>query len=74
MTKQEVLEKNSEKRTKCIVYTRVMGYHRPVESFIIAIQTSKITSNKPNYAGNISYIICCCKFSYIINNFLIPKI
>ena len=21
------------KRTKCIVYTRVMGYHRPVESF-----------------------------------------
>ncbi len=24
-----------EKRTKCIVYTRVMGYHRPVESFNI---------------------------------------
>ena len=22
-----------EKRTKCIVYTRVMGYCRPVESF-----------------------------------------
>jgi anaerobic ribonucleoside-triphosphate reductase len=22
-----------EKRTKCLVYTRVMGYHRPVESF-----------------------------------------
>jgi len=22
-----------EKRTKCMVYTRVMGYHRPVESF-----------------------------------------
>ncbi len=21
------------KRTKCTVYTRVMGYHRPVESF-----------------------------------------
>ncbi len=20
-------------RTKCLVYTRVMGYHRPVESF-----------------------------------------
>ncbi len=35
MTKQEVLEKNSEKRTKCIVYTRVMGYHRPIESFNI---------------------------------------
>ena len=35
MEKQELLEQNSEKRTKCIVYTRVMGYHRPVESFNI---------------------------------------
>ncbi|MBN2895878.1 MAG: hypothetical protein JXK05_08340 [Campylobacterales bacterium] len=26
---------NTQKRTKCIVYTRVMGYHRPVESFNI---------------------------------------
>lgn len=25
----------TQKRTKCIVYTRVMGYHRPVESFNI---------------------------------------
>jgi len=24
-----------DKRQKCIVYTRVMGYHRPVESFNI---------------------------------------
>ena len=31
--KQTLLNKNEEKRTKCIVYTRVMGYHRPVESF-----------------------------------------
>jgi anaerobic ribonucleoside-triphosphate reductase len=28
-------EKLQGKRTKCIVYTRVMGYHRPVESFNI---------------------------------------
>ncbi len=28
-------EKLQSKRTKCIVYTRVMGYHRPVESFNI---------------------------------------
>lgn len=37
MTKEEkeFLEQNSSKRTKCIVYTRVMGYHRPVESFNI---------------------------------------
>jgi anaerobic ribonucleoside-triphosphate reductase len=35
MNNQEVLEKNSIKRTRCVVYTRVMGYHRPVESFNI---------------------------------------
>ena len=34
-TPKEILEMHSEKRTKCIVYTRVMGYHRPVESFNI---------------------------------------
>lgn len=33
MSKEEVLKKLESKRTKCIVYTRVMGYHRPVESF-----------------------------------------
>jgi len=31
----ETLESQSEKRTKCLVFTRVMGYHRPVESFNI---------------------------------------
>ncbi len=29
------LERSNELRTKCLVYTRVMGYHRPVESFNI---------------------------------------
>lgn len=29
------LQANENKRTKCMVYTRVMGYHRPVESFNI---------------------------------------
>ena len=29
------LEENQHLRTKCLVYTRVMGYHRPVESFNI---------------------------------------
>lgn len=33
MSNQEILEKLQEKRTKCMVYSRVMGYHRPVESF-----------------------------------------
>jgi len=35
MSRIEILTKLEEKRTKCIVYTRVMGYHRPVESFNI---------------------------------------
>jgi hypothetical protein len=30
-----ILEQNLHLRSKCLVYTRVMGYHRPVESFNI---------------------------------------
>jgi anaerobic ribonucleoside-triphosphate reductase len=32
---EALLEALQSKRTKCLVYTRVMGYHRPVESFNI---------------------------------------
>ena len=32
-TDNEILAANEERRTKCTVYTRVMGYHRPVETF-----------------------------------------
>ena len=35
MSDEEILESMQTKRTKCVVYTRVMGYHRPVESFNI---------------------------------------
>lgn len=35
MTNSEILESLQEKRTKCVVYSRVMGYHRPVEGFNI---------------------------------------
>ncbi len=38
MSKQEILEKSREERTKTLTYTRVMGYHRPVESFNIGKQ------------------------------------
>lgn len=38
MDTQKILGENQEKRTKCIVYTRVMGYHRPIESFNIGKQ------------------------------------
>jgi hypothetical protein len=30
-----LLLQNENQRNKCLVYTRVMGYHRPVESFNI---------------------------------------
>ena len=33
MGDEDILESMQVKRTRCIVYTRVMGYHRPVESF-----------------------------------------
>ena len=33
LTRDEILETLRDKRTKCIVYTRVMGYFRPVEGF-----------------------------------------
>lgn len=29
----EILAQYTAQRSKCLVYTRVMGYHRPVESF-----------------------------------------
>lgn len=32
---QQLLQQHNDERTKCLVYTRVMGYHRPVESFNI---------------------------------------
>ena len=35
MTDKYILKKLEHKRSRCIVYTRVMGYHRPVESFNI---------------------------------------
>ena len=35
MSREELLSRLTSKRQKCIVYTRVMGYHRPVESFNI---------------------------------------
>ncbi|MBU1989269.1 anaerobic ribonucleoside-triphosphate reductase [bacterium] len=35
MRTNEILQASKTKRTKCIVYTRVMGYHRPIESFNI---------------------------------------
>ncbi len=33
-----LLQQHQQERSKCLVYTRVMGYHRPVESFNIGKQ------------------------------------
>lgn len=35
LVQNESLMKLNDQRTKCLVYTRVMGYHRPIESFNI---------------------------------------
>lgn len=35
----EKIELKDEERTKCEVWTRVMGYHRPIESFNIGKQS-----------------------------------
>lgn len=35
MKDDEILQNLQTSRTRCVVYTRVMGYHRPVESFNI---------------------------------------
>ncbi|MCF6201635.1 MAG: anaerobic ribonucleoside-triphosphate reductase [Hydrogenimonas sp.] len=34
-SKEDILKRFEDRRTRCTVYTRVMGYHRPVESFNI---------------------------------------
>jgi hypothetical protein len=33
MTDQEILEENEDKRQQCEVYTRIMGYFRPVSQY-----------------------------------------
>lgn len=35
LQREQILQQHQEERSKCLVYTRVMGYHRPVESFNI---------------------------------------
>lgn len=56
MSREAILEKLEGKRTKCIVYTRVMGYHRPVESFNVG-KTGEHNERK-KFEENFSR---CCK-------------
>lgn len=32
-TDEQILKERQNQRTKCTVYTRVMGYHRPYETY-----------------------------------------
>ena len=38
MNRQDLLSRYSQERTRCTIYTRVMGYHRPVETFNVGKQ------------------------------------
>jgi len=38
MTDQEYLEKNEDKRVKPLIYSRTMGYYRPIESMNVGKQ------------------------------------
>ena len=38
MKHESILITHAKKRNKCTVYTRVMGYHRPVETFNVGKQ------------------------------------
>lgn len=33
LSNEQILDQLKDQRTRCLVYTRVMGYHRPIESF-----------------------------------------
>jgi len=39
MQSKMAIELNNEERTRCEVWTRVMGYHRPVSSFNLGKQS-----------------------------------
>jgi len=57
MRDDEILESMRAQRTKCTVWSRVMGYHRPVESFNIGkkgehkerIKFKERTKNETDY-------------------------
>ncbi len=44
-TDKDIVLKDEE-RTKCEVWTRVMGYHRPIDSFNIGKKTSSFNIGK----------------------------
>lgn len=52
ITKEDLLKEVDHMRTKCLVYTRVMGYHRPIESFNIG--------KKGEHKQRTHFDECCC--------------
>lgn len=55
MQDQEILEKLKDKRTKCLVYTRVMGYCKPTENF----NTGKKGEHKERVMFVENHCKCC---------------
>lgn len=55
MTDEEILKNNEAKRTKCDIWTRTMGYHRPISS---------MNAGKQGEHGERVYFTepagCCC--------------
>jgi len=51
MTNLQVVELRDEERTRCEVWTRVMGYHRPVSAF---------NAGKRAEHGERRYFVECC--------------
>lgn len=52
-SKTDLLKEVTDLRTKCLVYTRVMGYHRPIESFNIG--------KKGEHKQRAHFVEQCCK-------------
>lgn len=53
LSSENLLKVLETQRTKCLVYTRVMGYHRPIESFNIG--------KKGEHRQRISFNEKCCQ-------------
>jgi hypothetical protein len=53
MSDRDILSKLKENRTKVIVYSRCMGYHRPIESFNIG--------KKGEHRQRVFFTEDCCK-------------
>ncbi len=58
MNQQQVIQLNDAERTRCEVWTRVMGYHRPVSAF----NTGKQSEHQERiYFSEQPRLAACCQ-------------